>query len=170
MLPAGTAPKALQMRVLEESADIGIALDGDADRLIVVDEQGQIVDGDQILATLALFLKQTERLKGTGIVATIMSNMGLERFLEALDLNLIRTPVGDKHVLRAMRTQGCNLGGEQSGHMILSDYSTTGDGLVSALQVLGVMRRQGLKASEATRNFTPCPKLSATFALTGLIL
>ena len=153
-----TAPKALQVKVLEEGADIGIALDGDADRLIVVDEQGQVVDGDQILATLALFLKETERLKGPAVVATVMSNMGLERFVKTLGLELMRTPVGDKHVVKAMRDHGCNLGGEQSGHMILTDYSTTGDGLVSALQVLGVMRRRGLKASEATRNFTPLPQ------------
>ena len=153
-----TAPKALQVKVIEEGADIGIALDGDADRLIVVDEQGQVVDGDQILATLALFLKETKRLTGPAVVATVMSNMGLERFLSTLDLQLMRTPVGDKHVVKAMREHGCNLGGEQSGHMILTDYSTTGDGLVSALQVLGVMRRRGLKASEATRNFTPLPQ------------
>ncbi len=153
-----TAPKSLQLKVIEEGADIGIALDGDADRLIVVDETGQVVDGDQILATLAQFLQQSGRLKGESVVATIMSNMGLERFLKSLDLSLTRTPVGDKHVVKAMREQGCNLGGEQSGHMILTDYSTTGDGLVSALQVLGLMRRWGVKASEATRCFEPVPQ------------
>lgn len=153
-----TAPKSLQLKVIDEGADIGIALDGDADRLIVVDETGQVVDGDQILATLAQFLKQSGHLTGDSVVATVMSNMGLERFLESIDLRLTRTPVGDKHVVKAMREQGCNLGGEQSGHMILTDYSTTGDGLVSALQVLGLMRRQGLKASEATRCFEPVPQ------------
>ena len=162
-----TAPRALQVKVLEESADIGIALDGDADRLIVVDEQGGVVDGDQILATLALFLNETGRLKGPAVVATVMSNMGLERFLRTLDLALTRTPVGDKHVVKAMRANGCNLGGEQSGHMILTDYSTTGDGLVSALQVLGVMRRRGLKASEATRNFTPLPQTLRNIRFSG---
>lgn len=154
-----TAPKALQVKVIEEAADIGIALDGDADRLIVVDETGQVVDGDQILATLAQFLSESGRLEGGAVVATAMSNMGLETFLKSLNLELVRTPVGDKHVVKAMRDRGCNLGGEQSGHMILTDYSTTGDGLVSALQVLGLMRRRGLKASEATRCFRPLPQV-----------
>ena len=162
-----TAPKSLQVKVIEEGADIGIALDGDADRLIVVDEQGQVVDGDQILATLAQFLKETNRLKGDCVIATIMSNMGLETFLKSLGLSLMRTPVGDKHVVQAMREKGCNLGGEQSGHMILSDYSTTGDGLVSALQVLGLMRRRNLKASEATRCFAPVPQVLRNIRFTG---
>lgn len=153
-----TAPHALQQQVLAEEADMGIALDGDADRLIIVDETGAVVDGDQILATLARFLCETQRLTGGAVVATLMSNMGLETFVQSLDLKLIRTPVGDKHVVKAMRAQGANLGGEQSGHMILSDYSTTGDGLVSALQVLGLMRRQGLRASQATACFTPIPQ------------
>lgn len=162
-----TAPKSLQERVLAEGADIGIALDGDADRLMIVDETGSVVDGDQILATLAQFLKETDRLRGDAIVATSMSNMGLETFLRSLNLNLIRTPVGDKHVVKAMRERGANLGGEQSGHMILSDYSTTGDGLVSALQVLGVMRRRDVKASEATRCFQPVPQVLRNVRFVG---
>ena len=161
------APKSLQSKVVEEGADIGIALDGDADRLIVVDEAGQVVNGDQILATLARFLQQSGRLKGSSVVATVLSNTGLERFLESINLSLIRTPVGDKHVVKVLREQGCNLGGEPSGHMILTDYSTTGDGLISALQVLGFMRRQGLKASEATRCFTPLPQTQRDIRFEG---
>lgn len=162
-----TAPEQLQRRVVEEGADIGIALDGDADRLVIVDETGQVVDGDQILATLAQFLSQTGQLKGGCVVATLMSNMGLEDYLKTLGLNLIRTDVGDKYVVQAMRDQGCNLGGEQSGHMILKDYSTTGDGLVSALQVLGLMRRRDLKASQATRCFIPTPQAQKNIQFQG---
>ena len=161
------APQALQERVLAEGADLGIALDGDADRLVFVDERGVVVDGDQILATLAQFLQQTGRLTGGAVVATVMSNRGLETFLEGLGLRLIRTPVGDKHVVRAMRAAGVNLGGEQSGHMILSDYSTTGDGLVSALQVLAVMRRRGLCASQATGCFKPWPQAQRSLYFDG---
>ena len=161
------APEALQKRVLEEQAHIGIALDGDADRLIIVDETGYVVDGDQILAALSQFLKETGRLKSREVVATSMSNMGLECFLKSIDLELIRTPVGDRHVIKAMYERGANLGGEQSGHMILRDYSTTGDGLVSALQVLGVMRRRDIKTSEATRCFTPIPQATRSIPYKG---
>ncbi len=162
-----TAPAALQARVRAEQAQMGIALDGDADRLIIVDEQGAMVDGDQILATLATFLQETDRLRGDTVVATLMSNLGLETYLRTRGLSLVRTPVGDKHVVRKMREIGACLGGEQSGHMILSDYSTTGDGLVSALQVLGLMRRKGLEASAATRCFQPVPQGHRHIAFRG---
>ena len=162
-----TAPAALQARVRAEQAQMGIALDGDADRLIIVDEQGAMVDGDQILATLATFLQETDRLRGDTVVATLMSNLGLETYLRTRGLSLVRTLVGDKHVVRKMREIGACLGGEQSGHMILSDYSTTGDGLVSALQVLGLMRRKGLEASAATRCFQPVPQGHRHIAFRG---
>ena len=153
-----TAPAALRARVLSENADMGIALDGDADRLIIVDECGEIVNGDQILATLATFLQETNRLKGDAVVATLMSNLGLESYLKSRGVNLVRTPVGDRNVVSKMREIGACLGGEQSGHMIMSDYSTTGDGLVAALQVLGLMRRKGIATSMATKCFQPVPQ------------
>jgi len=131
-----TAPEALCRKVREMRGDIGIALDGDADRVIIVDERGHVVDGDQLLAVIAQSWKEDGRLTKPGIVATVMSNLGLERFLEGHDLSLVRTPVGDRYVLEQMLKHGYNLGGEQSGHIILSDYATTGDGFVSALQVL----------------------------------
>jgi phosphoglucosamine mutase len=131
-----TDTRLLQQKVVEESADIGIALDGDADRLIVVDETGRVVDGDQLMALIAHGWKRHGLLHGGGIVATVMSNLGLERFLSSQGLTLERTKVGDRYVLEAMRAKGFNVGGEQSGHIILSDYATTGDGLVAALQVL----------------------------------
>ncbi len=162
-----TAPAALQARVRVEQAHMGIALDGDADRLIIIDEQGAMVDGDQILATLATFLQETDRLRGSAVVATLMSNLGLETYLKTRGLSLVRTPVGDKHVVNKMRELGACLGGEQAGHMILSDYSTTGDGLVSALQVLGLMRRKGLEASAATRCFQPVPQGHRHIAFRG---
>ncbi|MGB0717790.1 MAG: phosphoglucosamine mutase [Alphaproteobacteria bacterium] len=154
-----TAPEALKERVIKEKADIGIALDGDADRLMIVNDSGEVVDGDQILATLATFLSETGRLGGRVVVATVMSNMGLDTYLSDLGLSLVRTAVGDKHVTKKMRELGANLGGEQSGHMILSDYSTTGDGLVAGLQVLGLMRRKKKTSSEATRCFKPLPQM-----------
>ncbi|MBV1704913.1 MAG: phosphoglucosamine mutase, partial [Hyphomicrobiales bacterium] len=143
-----TAPEALARRVLELRADVGIALDGDADRLIVVDEKGKVVDGDQIMAVIADSWRRDGRLAKPAIVSTVMSNLGLERHLRALGLGLERTPVGDRHVLERMREGGFNFGGEQSGHLIFSDYATTGDGLVAALQVLAVLRREGRPASE----------------------
>lgn len=154
-----TAPKALCEAVLEHGADLGIALDGDADRVILADEQGEIIDGDQILGLIARDIAQAGNLRGGGIVATVMSNLGLERFLAGQGLSLIRTKVGDRYVAEAMREKGYNLGGEQSGHVILSDFSTTGDGLVAALQVLSVLVRSGKRASEACRVFTPLPQL-----------
>ncbi|WP_419827997.1 phosphoglucosamine mutase [Sphingomonas sp.] len=153
-----TAPEALQAKVLETRADIGIALDGDADRLIVVDERGRLVDGDQIMALLACSWKRRGLLKGGGIVATVMSNLGLERYLAGEGLSLHRTAVGDRYVLEAMRRDGFNVGGEQSGHIILSDYATTGDGLVAALQVLAELVHSGKPASELLRRFDPLPQ------------
>lgn len=154
-----TAPKALRLKVLETGADIGLALDGDADRLIVVDEQGRVIDGDQIMALITQTMQQSGRLRGEGLVTTVMSNLGLERFLEANGMRMERTKVGDRFVLERMKTLGWNVGGEQSGHMILSDYATTGDGMVAALQVLSVMVRQQRKASEVLNLFKPVPQL-----------
>ena len=154
-----TVPDHLCAAVLEHGADIGIALDGDADRVIISDERGEIVDGDQILGLIARDMHVNGRLTGGGIVATVMSNLGLERFLGAQGLELVRTKVGDRYVAEAMREQGKNLGGEQSGHVILSDFATTGDGLIAALQVLAVLVRSGKRASEACRVFAPLPQL-----------
>lgn len=154
-----TAPEQLQQRVIEEKAHIGIALDGDADRLIVVDEQGQLVDGDQLMALIASAWSRRGQLKGGGIVATIMSNLGLERFLESEGLSLVRTQVGDRYVLEKMRSDGFNLGGEQSGHIILSDHSTTGDGLVAALQILASLVESDQPASKLLHQFDPLPQL-----------
>ncbi len=153
-----TAPEALQKKVLETRADIGIALDGDADRLIIVDERGRIVDGDQIMALIASSWQRRGLLQGGGIVATVMSNLGLERYLEAAGLTLFRTAVGDRYVLEAMRRDGFNVGGEQSGHLILSDYATTGDGLMAALQVLAELVVSRKPASELLRCFEPLPQ------------
>ncbi len=153
-----TAPEALQRKVLETRADIGIALDGDADRLIIVDERGHLIDGDQIMALIATSWQRRGLLKGGGIVATVMSNLGLERYLEAAGLALHRTAVGDRYVLEAMRRDGYNIGGEQSGHLILSDYGTTGDGLAAALQVLAELVESGKPASELLRCFEPLPQ------------
>ena len=154
-----TAPQALGETVVASGADIGIALDGDADRLIVVDETGKVVDGDQLMATIATGWARAGRLAGGGLVATVMSNLGLERHLSAQGLGLIRTKVGDRHVLEKMRSSGYNVGGEQSGHIILSDYATTGDGLVAALQVLAELKRAGAPASEVLHRFEPLPQL-----------
>ena len=154
-----TAPQALADKVREMRADIGIALDGDADRVIIVDEKGQVVDGDQLMAVIASSWNEEGRLSKPGIVATIMSNLGLERFLESQGLSLIRSAVGDRHVLEEMRAHGYNVGGEQSGHIILSDFGTTGDGLVSALQLLAVLKRSGKPVSELCHCFEPVPQL-----------
>ncbi len=162
-----TAPKGLRLKVLETGADIGLALDGDADRLIVVDEQGRVIDGDQIMALIALNMKQTGRLQGEGLVTTVMSNLGLERFLEAEGMKLERTKVGDRFVLERMKALGWNVGGEQSGHMILSDYATTGDGMVAALQVLSVMVRQERKASDVLDMFAPVPQVLKNVRFSG---
>ncbi|TFI56824.1 phosphoglucosamine mutase [Sphingomonas parva] len=154
-----TAPGALQARVVAEGADIGIALDGDADRVIIVDEKGQIVDGDQLMAVIGVSWARRGLLEGNGIVATVMSNLGLERYLSSQGLDLVRTKVGDRYVLEAMRAQGYNVGGEQSGHIILSDYATTGDGLVAALQILACLVEEGRPASEVLHVFEPLPQL-----------
>ena len=154
-----THPKALQLKVLESGADIGIALDGDADRLIVVDERGQVVDGDQLMALIASRAAEDGTLKGGALVATVMSNLGLERFLATKGIALHRANVGDRHVLELMRDRGCNVGGEQSGHIILSDHATTGDGLVAALQVLAALVGSGKPASELLHLFDPLPQL-----------
>ena len=154
-----TALETVKAKVLEEGADIGLALDGDADRLIVVDEKGETVDGDQMMALIATRLAEAGRLKGGGVVATVMSNLGLERYLDALGLRLVRTAVGDRYVLEAMRAGGYNLGGEQSGHMILLDHATTGDGTIAALQVLAELIHSGKRASELLHLFDPVPQL-----------
>ncbi|MBS3962253.1 MAG: phosphoglucosamine mutase [Sandarakinorhabdus sp.] len=154
-----TWPQTLAEKVLEVGADIGLALDGDADRLIVVDEQGRVVDGDQLMALITHAQHGAGTLKGGALVTTVMSNLGLERFVNALGLRLLRTPVGDRHVLEAMRANGCNLGGEQSGHIILSDHATTGDGLLAALQILAVLVQDGRKSSEVLACFRPYPQL-----------
>jgi phosphoglucosamine mutase len=154
-----TAPDALIRKVRELRADVGIALDGDADRVLIVDERGQMVDGDQLMAVIARSWKEDDRLTAPGIVATIMSNLGLERYLGGIGLNLARTAVGDRYVLEYMREHGYNVGGEQSGHIILSDYSTTGDGLVAALQLLTVVKRLDKPVSEVCHCFEPLPQV-----------
>ncbi len=154
-----TVPEYLRAQVVEHEADLGIALDGDADRLLLVDERGELVDGDQILALIARSWKRSGRLQGDGVVATVMSNLGLERFLEGDGMVLHRTKVGDRYVVEQMRATGLNVGGEQSGHVILSDYATTGDGLVAALQVLAVLVEAGRPASEVCKLFDRLPQL-----------
>ena len=154
-----TSPGALSAAVLEHRADLGLALDGDADRLLICDERGQLVDGDQILALIAGSWAASGHLRGGGVVATVMSNMGLERLLAEAGLTLERTAVGDRYVVERMRELGMNLGGEQSGHMVLSDFATTGDGLIAALQVLSVLVERGQPASQVLRLFTPFPQL-----------
>jgi phosphoglucosamine mutase len=162
-----TSPALLQETVVASGADIGIALDGDADRLIIVDEKGKIVDGDQIMALIGISWAREGRLTGGGVVATVMSNLGLERCLQAEGLTLERTAVGDRNVLERMRSGGFNVGGEQSGHMILSDYATTGDGLVASLQVLAELIRQGKPASEVLHLFDPVPQLLKNVRFSG---
>jgi len=154
-----TAPNAVINKVREMRADIGIALDGDADRVIIVDEKGQVVDGDQLMAVIAKSWRDDGRLSKPGVVATIMSNLGLERYLDSLGLSLQRTAVGDRYVLEHMREHGYNLGGEQSGHMILSDFSTTGDGLVAALQVLAMVKKLDRPVSDVCHLFDPLPQI-----------
>jgi len=154
-----TRPALLSERVKAEKADIGIALDGDADRLIVCDENGNIIDGDQIMGLVTDDWHKRDLLSAPGIVATIMSNLGLERHLQDNGLSLARTQVGDRYVVEHMRRHGFNLGGEQSGHMVLSDYSTTGDGLIAGLQVLAAMKHSGRPASDLTQVFEPVPQI-----------
>jgi phosphoglucosamine mutase len=154
-----THPGLLQERVLMHGADIGIALDGDADRLLLVCEQGRLIDGDQLMATIADQWKRDGRLVGGGMVATVMSNLGLERYVGARGLRLVRTQVGDRYVLERMRADGFNLGGEQSGHIIMTDHATTGDGLMAALQALSALVKSGKPASETFHAFDPVPQL-----------
>ena len=155
-----TAPNALMAKVREMRADVGIALDGDADRVVMVDERGHLIDGDQLLAVIAESWNEDGRLAQPGLVATIMSNLGLERHLKSVGLSLVRTPVGDRYVLEEMRARGHNLGGEPSGHIILSDYATTGDGFVAALQVLAVVKKLGQRVSEVCHRFDPLPQVT----------
>jgi phosphoglucosamine mutase len=153
-----TYPEALREVVLHERADLGVALDGDADRVVLVDDRGEIIDGDQLLALIASSWQADQRLRGEAVVATVMSNLGLERHLGGLGLTLHRTKVGDRYVVEQMRASGCNVGGEQSGHIILSDFATTGDGLLAALQAVAVLRQQDRPASEVARVFAPVPQ------------
>lgn len=153
-----TAPEAMCAAVVEHGADAGLALDGDADRLVLADERGALIDGDQMLALIAAHWHEQGMLRGDGVVATTMSNLGLERFLAGLGLELHRTKVGDRYVVERMREDGYNLGGEQSGHLIMSDYATTGDGLLAALQILTIARREGRPMSEVGRKFVPFPQ------------
>ncbi|MCX7378030.1 MAG: phosphoglucosamine mutase [Alphaproteobacteria bacterium] len=162
-----TVPNFLTGEVRRHGADLGMALDGDADRVILSDERGQIIDGDQILALMARSWQQSGQLRGGGIVATVMSNLGLEKFLEGQGLALHRTQVGDRYVMEKMRADGLNVGGEQSGHMILSDYATTGDGLLAALQVLAVLVEQRRPASEVCRVFQRWPQKLRSVRFTG---
>jgi phosphoglucosamine mutase len=162
-----THPMALQERVVLHGADIGIALDGDADRVVLVCEQGSVIDGDQLMAAIANRWKKDGRLRGDGVVATVMSNLGLERYVAQRGLTLVRTKVGDRHVLERMRADGLNLGGEQSGHIIMTDHATTGDGLMAALQALSVLIKSGKPASQTFRAFEPVPQLLKNVRIRG---
>ncbi|MCP1334900.1 phosphoglucosamine mutase [Futiania mangrovi] len=162
-----TATGALKTKVVETRADIGIALDGDADRVIIVDEKGREVDGDQLMALIGKAYHERGRLTGGGIVATVMSNLGLERFLEGQGLTLARTKVGDRYVVEHMRAHGFNVGGEQSGHIVLSDYARTGDGLLAALQVLAVCREADKPVSEVCHLFDPVPQVLKSVRYAG---
>jgi len=162
-----TAPEAMMARVEAEGADVGIALDGDADRLILADETGHKLDGDQILGLIGGSWQADDRLSGGGVVATVMSNLGLERYLNGIGLDLVRAKVGDRYVLEAMREGGYNVGGEQSGHMILADHGTTGDGLAAALQVLAAMKRADKPLSQVARVFEPMPQILRNIRFAG---
>jgi phosphoglucosamine mutase len=158
---------ALERAVVAEKADLGIALDGDGDRVVMIDERGERLDGDQLMALVARTWHAAGRLKGGGVVATVMSNLGLERYLASLGLHLVRVQVGDRYVVEAMRQGGCNVGGEQSGHIILADYATTGDGLIAALQVLAAIVEERRPASAAVRLFAPLPQLLKSVRFDG---
>ena len=162
-----THPALLQEHVVTHNANIGIALDGDADRVVLVDELGQLIDGDQLMATIASQWATDGRLAGGGLVATVMSNLGLERYLGAQNLALVRTKVGDRNVLERMRADGFNLGGEQSGHIIMTDHATTGDGLMAALQALAALLKADRPASETFRAFQPVPQLLKNVRIRG---
>ncbi len=157
----------MRSQVVTHGADLGLALDGDADRVLISDEKGALVDGDQVLGLIAGDWAKSGRLNNGGVVSTVMSNLGLETFLSGLDLELIRTHVGDRYVVERMRQDGYNLGGEQSGHIVLSDYSTTGDGLIAALQVLAVVVTTGKPASEICRVFEPLPQVLRNVEFNG---
>ncbi len=159
------SPSHMCASVREARADLGIAFDGDADRLVLADQNGDLINGDQVLAVLARLWKQTERLSQPGIVATVMSNLGLERWLNGEGLELARTQVGDRYVSEHMRMKGYNVGGEQSGHIVLSDFFATGDGLTAALQILSVLKRTGKPASEVCRVFEPVPQITENVAV-----
>jgi len=162
-----TDPSVMCEQVVAHGADIGIALDGDADRLIVADEQGRKLDGDQLMALIADSWRRQGRLKGGGVVATVMSNLGLEHYLQKIGLSLVRTQVGDRYVVEHMRQFEFNVGGEQSGHIILHDYNTTGDGLVAALEVLSAAVQTGKSASALCNLFTPLPQLLRNVRFNG---
>ena len=162
-----TATELLSETVVSSGADVGVALDGDADRLIMCDESGKIIDGDQLLGLIATSWKTQGRLRGNGLVATVMSNLGLERYLASHDLKLIRTQVGDRHVAAKMREDGYNVGGEQSGHLLMTDYSPTGDGTMAAIQILSEIKRQGRPASEVLNVFEPVPQLLKNIRFSG---
>ncbi len=162
-----TDTKLLSEEVVAQGADLGIALDGDADRVIMCDEKGRIVDGDQLMALIATYWNKEGLLKGNAVVATQMSNLGFEKYLGELGVNLIRTNVGDRYVVEGMKKHGCNMGGEQSGHIVLSDYTTTGDGLIAALQAIAGILIYGKKASEMTNLFTPTPQILKNVRFSG---
>ncbi|MFQ5971625.1 MAG: phosphoglucosamine mutase [Alphaproteobacteria bacterium] len=162
-----TRTSTMQERVVSHGAQLGIALDGDADRVMIADEKGELLDGDQLMALVASYWQRDRRLHGGGVVATVMSNLGLERYLEQLGLGLVRTRVGDRYVLEHMREHGFNVGGEQSGHIILRDYTTTGDGLIAALQALAVLVESKKPLSEIGRVFTPFPQVMRSVRITG---
>ena len=162
-----TATDLLSETVVTNGADVGVALDGDADRLIMCDETGKIIDGDQLLGLIATSWKALDRLRGQGIVATVMSNLGLERYLEANDMHLVRTQVGDRHVAARMRKDGYNVGGEQSGHLLMTEYSPTGDGTMAAIQILAEIKRQARPASEVLNVFEPVPQLLKNVRYSG---
>ena len=162
-----THPEPMQSQVVAHNADLGIALDGDGDRLVIADERGALLDGDQLMGLIAAYWQRAERLKGGGIVATVMSNFGLERYLEGLGLTLHRTRVGDRYVVDAMRKHALNVGGEQSGHIVLGDFATTGDGLIAALQFLAVIVEAARPVSEVGRVFEPLPQTLRNVALNG---
>ncbi len=162
-----TAPAAMQRAVREHGADIGIAVDGDADRCVFADETGRLVDGDQIVALISDWLLRSDRLSGGAVVGTVMSNLGLERFLEERGLGFERTQVGDRYIVERMLAAGCNFGGEPSGHMVFGDHSTTGDGLIAALQVLAVLVESGKRMSDIAQPFEPVPQISRNVRVNG---
>ncbi|MCW5700060.1 MAG: phosphoglucosamine mutase [Rhodospirillales bacterium] len=162
-----TSPHEMRHKVIQYRADLGIALDGDGDRVVLSDETGSLIDGDQVMAMITDNWRTTGKLKGNGAVATVMSNLGLERYLKARGLTLARTQVGDRYVVEHMRKHGYNIGGEQSGHLIFSDYATTGDGLIAALQVLAVITQSQRRASEVCRVFEPLPQLLKNVRFNG---